>query len=397
MAYDRNRLSSQDDLQDIQERVAARKAARARARQEADAASQRQPSRTGGSNPRASDARVLGGGQGSARRGTSAPVRTPSQGGMMPRLVSYEEAHGPNIVLIALAALVAIAAIVFLVGHVRGCLAQHRAVNYTPTAQLSAPGALLARETLERNALEEASLQGTFRSESPVRTPALKMPLFEVPRARYDSSQGPNLQGLIFDGLPIGFTQAQTLLTLHPNYTSKVEPVLQYPDYESGCEVASLTAVLRSMGQSPLVEDVIDCLVMDGAFSQGFAGTVYGEGGAFPRGVVKAANAYCQQHDAGLRGHDLTGSTFESLLALVQAGYPVLAWTTMYMDDYYPSDEYEWHHRWYWNEHVVVVYGVMDGEIVVADPLEGRMVRNTQAFKDIYEDCGSMAMMVAPF
>ena len=356
--------SRKSDFQDVQERVAARKAARAEAREARLAQESVSSQRT---------ARMRAG-----RARSAAPV--PASGGMPPQLISYDEAHGPNPLIIGLVALAAIVMLVFLVGHVRGCLDRHQyneSHRIVPVSQLS-PGTM-----------------ALVRSELGARTHT--MPLFEAPRTNVVPVDASSLDGLIVDGLPVSYTTAQSLFAVHPNYETRVSPILQLPNYESGCEVTSLAVILRSMGCPVSVEDLIGCLVMNGSFSQGFAGSVYGDGGSFPRGMVKAANAYAQRYNASVRGHDLTGSSFESLLALVQAGYPVMVWTTMYMEDYYPSEDVEWHHTWYWNEHVVVLYGVRNGELLVADPLEGAMVRNLQAFQDIYETCGRMGLLVTPF
>ena len=136
MAYDRSRLSYQTDFQDVQERVTARKAARARVREAQCAAENARPWSRGAA-PRAN-----GGGAGSraqshraSRAAASSAVR--DQGGMPPALFSYEEAHGPNPLLIALGVVAALVVAFFLVTHVRSCLDEHRMAEYSPTAQPS--------------------------------------------------------------------------------------------------------------------------------------------------------------------------------------------------------------------------------------------------------------------
>ena len=50
---------------------------------------------------------------------------------------------------------------------------------------------------------------------------------------------------------------------------------------------------------------------------------------------------------------------------------------------------------WCDNEHCVVLYGVDGDSVLVSDPLEGLVEGDAEAFAQIYEACGSRAVLVA--
>ncbi len=238
------------------------------------------------------------------------------------------------------------------------------------------------------------------------------------------------LDGLRIDGKTPYLTTKASLWALQPGYSFEVKEELQYPELPSGCEIVSLIIALRSMG-FPLEKTELadEYLEIDGELD-GYLDSPYGDGGGcFPLGMVKLANTYLKAKDSLSRGHDLTGSSFESLEALADAGYPVLIWATLYLDDpwfeegyYWYSDGYEdydyysgaegsqassssdasegdWRTEelergWYYDEHCVVMYGTKFGKVLIADPMEGLYELDADAVASVYKRCGSMAMVV---
>ena len=182
------------------------------------------------------------------------------------------------------------------------------------------------------------------------------------------------------------------------DYTSHVGELMQNDvDLLSGCEITSLCIALESMGIEADIESIInDHLDMNGSYSTGYAGDPYWMGGGFAPGIANAANSYLESINSSVRAYDITGASFNEVSELVAKGYPVLTWTTMYFEDPYLTDMFDEEDEWYENEHCVVLYGFSDdGQTAyVSDPLEGLVERETSRFADIYEQCGSRAIIL---
>lgn len=86
------------------------------------------------------------------------------------------------------------------------------------------------------------------------------------------------------------------------------------------------------------------------------------KGQAFSHRVItKTANAYLEDQSSELEARNISGCEFSKLYDYVEAGYPVIVWTTMYMSEPVATDnfcEYEGHeYQWFSNEHCVVFMG----------------------------------------
>ena len=183
----------------------------------------------------------------------------------------------------------------------------------------------------------------------------------------------------------------------HAAFTGSVGTILQNDIMAGGCEVVSLGIVLESMGVETDLDAIVnDHLNMDGNYLTGYAGDPYYAGGGFAPGIVDAANGYLESTGSSVRAVDLTGSSFDVLSDYVSHGYPVLVWTTMGFEDPDFTGESEDEAGWYNNEHCVVLYGFSEdgGIALVSDPLEGYVERETARFADIYEQCGSWAVVL---
>lgn len=194
-------------------------------------------------------------------------------------------------------------------------------------------------------------------------------------------------------------TSADTTSSSTTAYTSNVEALLQYPELPAGCESVSLTIVLRSMGYDlPLTTIADSYLAIDpswGDFVTAFGGDPRTGGGTMPPAIVNAANTYLREQDAEARAHDITGTSFNELFEYIDAGYPVLTWTTMYMAEPTFSSMTQGAYTWYTNEHCVVLYGREGDDVLVSDPLEGLVRRDAAEFQHLYEACGSMAAVIS--
>lgn len=194
---------------------------------------------------------------------------------------------------------------------------------------------------------------------------------------------------------------AEPVSSVDPRSAAQIEELLQYPELPAGCESVALACVLRSMGFDASGTEIVDeYLAIDPTctdFVTSFAGDPYWGGGTLPPAIVDAANAYlAAQGDAasGLAARDLTGLSYENLLVIVGKGYPVLVWTTMYGEEPAFTGEVVDGWSWYFNEHCVVLYGIEGSEVLVSDPLEGLVKRDTSEFGYLYEACGSMAVAI---
>ncbi len=184
------------------------------------------------------------------------------------------------------------------------------------------------------------------------------------------------------------------------DYTDYIEEILQNPELPSGCEPTSLVIVLNAMGFSIDPVTFVDTYVeMDSSWTDAtmFLGSPYTGGGAFPPAVVNMANAFLEDYGSQATATDISGATFEEIIELTQEGTPVLVWTTMYMQETPAySGQVIGEYSWYRNEHCVVVYGVSEeGDVLVSDPLDGLVERDYDTFKEIYEACGQMAVIIS--
>ena len=200
---------------------------------------------------------------------------------------------------------------------------------------------------------------------------------------------------VIEDGSPVDSSAAYELGTKAVTHTQGVAETLQEGVLDTGCEIISLSVALRSMGVEADPVDIANrYLDMNGNFADGYVGNPYSGGGGFPVGIVRTANAYLADARPDLHAHDLTGNSFDTLVGLVQHGYPVLVWTTTDFKEPYKSGTFQDGYEWYLNEHCVVLCGVSGENVLVNDSLEGLVERDTAQFADIFEKCGSMAMYV---
>lgn len=179
-------------------------------------------------------------------------------------------------------------------------------------------------------------------------------------------------------------------------WAGNVEEFLQFPILQGGCEIASLSCVLRSMGY----DEVDDYTIADeyleyGDMVDGYSGDPYYYGGAFPPPIIDAANAFLEDKGAAERAVDLSGLSFDVVSEWISAGYPVLVWSTMYMDEPEFTDTMVGPYEWWNNEHCVVAYGFDEnGDVLVMDPLDGIVVRDGEEFARIYEECGELSCVI---
>lgn len=180
------------------------------------------------------------------------------------------------------------------------------------------------------------------------------------------------------------------------DFVQHVGELYQMEELQGGCEVASLTIVLDSMGFDVDSHTIADEYLSyeEGDMVHGFAGDPYYYGSAFPPVIVDAADAFLEANGSPYRALDLTGVSFEELAAWVEKGYPVLVWSTMCLGEPDMTGIMVESYEWYNNEHCVVLYGLEGETALVSDPLEGLVERDAQEFVRIFEACGNMAIVI---
>ena len=213
--------------------------------------------------------------------------------------------------------------------------------------------------------------------------------------ASHDASYDERFNDLMVDGKKVHDATKRALSNQHVLYASKVQPEYQFPELPSGCEVVSLTIVLRAAGFELSKTEIADNYLVVNGSEWGFLTSPYEyNGGGFPPGIVDAANSYLAEQDTLLEAHDLTGSSFDAICALVDTGIPVCVWTTLDFNE--PNYDYALGatETWFVNEHCVVLYGILGSEVLLANPLEGVQTVDAAQFARTYEQCGNMALAV---
>ncbi len=183
-----------------------------------------------------------------------------------------------------------------------------------------------------------------------------------------------------------------------------VEFIDQYPELPTGCESVALTEALRYLGFKLEKTDFADIyLGFSDEVMWGYVGDPAESDGAgiFPPGLVMNANDYLASQHSDYRAYNTMGTELTDLYKLVDAGFPVVIWTTIdysvpYLEDdvpfYYNDEEF----YWYSNEHCVVLrgYDLDAGTVTLADPTHGIVTQDAEHFGLIYNNIGMLSMTV---
>lgn len=181
-----------------------------------------------------------------------------------------------------------------------------------------------------------------------------------------------------------------------------VKHLAQNPELPTGCEITALTTVLNYYGfnvsKSVMAANYLpkstefpanfwDVFLGDPTKSTGF--------GCYAKPIVDAANKYFKDNNADFIAVDHSGSQFESLLAEVENGTPVLIWGTSYdkkeKNLREPYTTYEWtidgkKIQWIAPEHCMVLigYDIDRGIAIISDPQRGIVEYDLETVKARY-------------
>lgn len=180
-----------------------------------------------------------------------------------------------------------------------------------------------------------------------------------------------------------------------------IDEMIQYPELPTGCEIVALTMALNSLGCDLGKTEIAEEYLVYGNYVDGYAGDPFSDGGAgmLPIGTVKTVENYTECTGAKVFAYDSTGASLDELYKFIEAGCPVLMWTTYYMDEPWFAEEYYYgdeSYPWYDNEHCVTLcgYDIDDGTIDIADPIQGIVTVSAERFSDIYEEIGSYSVIL---
>lgn len=200
------------------------------------------------------------------------------------------------------------------------------------------------------------------------------------------------------------------LYSRYEKMTSYVIPNMitfkQYPNYPTGCESVALYILLKYYQVNVSVDNIVDSLPR-GKTPYEVNGVLYGgdpnkeflgnprssEGwGIWNKGLSSVANKFKEGIIDG------TGMDFNNIYNLIRDNRPVLVWTTVNLKNTYEkrtwiSDSTGETITWKKGNHAVVVIGYNNNQIIVSDPIDGRIKYfNKQAFINIYNYMGRRAL-----
>ncbi len=186
--------------------------------------------------------------------------------------------------------------------------------------------------------------------------------------------------------------------------STSVGNIIQYPELPTGCETVALTIALNHYGFSLGKTEIADYYMPYGnTYVDTFLGNPHSTDGcgALAPAVTIAANNFLISHNSTLRAHDLTGMNMDFLYTMIDLGYPVVLWSTLYagtpyFDGISQTVDGVRYYNWYIPEHCVVLYGYnrSDNTVYISDPNEGYVTRNASWIRNIYDFVGRYAVVI---
>jgi len=189
----------------------------------------------------------------------------------------------------------------------------------------------------------------------------------------------------------------------------EAECIMQNPELPTGCEITSLTMLLNHIGFKVSKTTMAETYLKKGAnFTadpyEVFVGSPDSEHsyGCFSKPIADAAESYLSQNDKNKiwQVRNITGCSFDSALAAIDRGDPVVIWTSMYMSEIGQGSVWtaDTGRKIVWpaNEHCMLLTGYdMKKKIVyVNDPLVGKTSYEMAVFRERFETLGKNAIII---
>lgn len=172
----------------------------------------------------------------------------------------------------------------------------------------------------------------------------------------------------------------------------------QYPKYPNGCELVALDILLNYYGINVSIDEIIN-ETPKGKTPYYYNGTLYGGNpnyeflgnpkslsgwGIWDKGLENVANKF---KPGVING---TGMDFNDIIKLVYNDRPVIVWTSINLINPFVSKKWivpDTGETIYWKSynHAVVVIGYNENEIIISDPINGKIRNmNRKKFIDVY-------------
>ncbi len=188
-------------------------------------------------------------------------------------------------------------------------------------------------------------------------------------------------------------------------------PVInQHPELPTGCEATALTMLLNYHGVKVSKTEIANTIprvrlpyYINGSKygnhpNEGFIGNPFSSHsyGVFVNPVVTTIEKYLPQ-----RSQNLTGETFDKILAVVKEGRPVMIWATTGMSNVSYTQRWKLPNgeifSWPNNEHALVVVGYDDKYVYVNDPDTGGQRKfSMNVLINRYNSLGKQAVAILP-
>ena len=228
---------------------------------------------------------------------------------------------------------------------------------------------------------------------------------------RYYDANGRMYTGKVeIDGIAYQFGEDGLMLE---NVQLDVPVILQNPALPNGCEVTSLAEVLQyygfSVSHTELAQKYLPTgkiTYQNGMMSVPDPETAYVGDPATTSGwycfegpIIEAANDYLKDAGSELTAISVTGADLDELAGWLQKGRPVIVWVTQQLADVRRTG-YTWmlpdgttEHP-YGGLHCVVLSGIDDDTVTLADPIYGEWEAERGRFAEIFAGMGSRAVVI---
>ena len=193
---------------------------------------------------------------------------------------------------------------------------------------------------------------------------------------------------------------------LHPNsVVLNVPCAMQNPELPTGCESVALTNALNyygfGLGKTVIADAYMPKSSWD--FVTAFWGNPHSASNGnciSAPGLTNTANSFLISSGSSLRAYDVTGTGFYDLYSYLEAGHPVIIWSTIGMQNLgscYATQAYGGRvYRTYTNSHTVVLRGFNRslGTVYIADSLAGYVSNSAQRIASLYSQRGAQAVVI---
>lgn len=195
---------------------------------------------------------------------------------------------------------------------------------------------------------------------------------------------------------------------------ANVPIIMQNPMFPHGCEITSLTSVLRFFGERVTKESMEHNYLIKEDFkrtnnewigpdpAKKYAGNpadIHDGMYAFAPVIEQTAKDYIRKTKTKLKVENMTGASKQQVLDKVKRGIPVITWVTLdlskpMMKDGWKIKGTDETIRMYRNLHVVVVTGNQKGKVIVMDPLKGYVAYDEDKFFKSFKEMNSQAIVL---